>query len=67
MVAPDAELRKRAANAARVVAGLAPVHAVVVFGSHVEGPADQWSDIDIALATPRSSYTRTYGDDTVGL
>jgi predicted nucleotidyltransferase len=49
MVALDAEVRKRAAKAARVVARLAPVHAIYVFGSHVEGRADRWSDIDVAL------------------
>jgi len=29
-----------------------PVSAIVVYGSQVEGRADQWSDVDIAVFSP---------------
>ncbi|MDP2898233.1 MAG: nucleotidyltransferase domain-containing protein, partial [bacterium] len=48
MAALDAEVRRRALAAARALAREGAVLAAYVFGSHVEGRADPWSDIDIA-------------------
>ena len=44
----DARVEGRALAATRILARLGIVRAVYVFGSHVEGRADRWSDIDVA-------------------
>lgn len=44
----DVTVAGRALAAARILARLGVVRAVYVFGSHVEGTADAWSDIDVA-------------------
>jgi len=49
MVALDAGVRRRALEAAPVLARMTRVRAAYVFGSHVEGAVDEWSDIDVAL------------------
>jgi predicted nucleotidyltransferase len=49
MAALDAEVKRRALAAARILGKMAPVRAAYVFGSRVEGRADRWSDIDVAL------------------
>jgi len=48
MVALDAEIRRRALAAALSLSKQGTMRAAYVFGSYVEGRADQWSDIDIA-------------------
>jgi predicted nucleotidyltransferase len=48
MVALEADVRRRALEAARALARRGTVRAAYVFGSHAEGRADQWSDIDVA-------------------
>jgi predicted nucleotidyltransferase len=48
MAVLDAEVRRRALAAARALAREGVVRAAYVFGSHVEGRADRWSDIDVA-------------------
>jgi predicted nucleotidyltransferase len=40
---------RKAAEAAQYVGQTDPVCAAYLFGSHVEGTPDQWSDIDVAL------------------
>ena len=47
MVALDAEVGRRAQAAARTLARYGTLRAVYVFGSHAEGRADSWSDIDL--------------------
>ena len=49
MAALDAEVKRRALVAARILGRMAPVRAAYVFGSCVEGVTHQWSDIDVAL------------------
>ena len=44
----DAEIGRRALAATEILARLGVVRAAYVFGSHVEGRADAWSDIDVA-------------------
>ena len=44
----DDRVKNKALAAAEILARLSPVRAAYVFGSHVEGRADQWSDIDMA-------------------
>jgi predicted nucleotidyltransferase len=41
-------IQKRAREAVKIVARQAHVRAAYLFGSHVEGTADRFSDIDIA-------------------
>jgi len=48
MALVDAVITDRAMEAVRVIGQWGRVRAAYVFGSHVEGTADQWSDIDIA-------------------
>ena len=48
MVALNPEIERRALAAAKALRREGVVHAVYVFGSHVEGRAHKWSDIDIA-------------------
>jgi predicted nucleotidyltransferase len=45
----DAQVADRARFAAGVLARLGEVCAAYVFGSHVDGTADAWSDIDVAV------------------
>ena len=49
MAVLDAEVERRALAAAKVLAQLGTVRAVYAFGSCVEGRADRWSDIDLAI------------------
>ena len=49
MAVLDAEVRRRALEAARVLGRMAPVRAAYLFGSHVEGRHHRGSDIDVAL------------------
>lgn len=49
MAALDAEVKRRALEAARILGRMAPVRAAYLFGSCVEGIKHQWSDIDVAL------------------
>jgi len=44
-----AEIERRALAAVQIIARMATVRAAYLFGSHVEGHPDQWSDIDIAV------------------
>jgi predicted nucleotidyltransferase len=48
MVAINADLMKRARETVEALGQQGTVRAAYLFGSHVEGRADQWSDIDIA-------------------
>ncbi|HPO13923.1 MAG TPA: nucleotidyltransferase domain-containing protein [Candidatus Hydrogenedentes bacterium] len=48
MAVLDAEVRGKALAAVKTLGRLGRVRAAYVFGSHVEGRADQWSDIDVA-------------------
>jgi predicted nucleotidyltransferase len=48
MVALDVDIERRAMEAARALGRRGIVRAVYVFGSHVTGRADEWSDIDVA-------------------
>jgi len=45
----DAQVNHRAMAAVRSLDRLGVIRAAYVFGSHVEGHADQWSDIDVAV------------------
>ncbi len=49
MASLTAEVERRALAAAQILQRLTPVRAVYVFGSHVEGGVQEWSDIDVAL------------------
>jgi len=44
----DAGIGRRALAATKILARLGVVRAAYVFGSHAEGTADAWSDIDVA-------------------
>jgi len=48
MAIVDAVIEEKARAAVRVLAQRAHVRAVYLFGSQVDGTADEWSDIDIA-------------------
>ncbi len=48
MALVDAVITDRAMEAVRVIEEWGHVRAAYLFGSHVQGTADQWSDIDIA-------------------
>lgn len=48
MVALNAELTRRVLAAAMALRREGVLRAVYVFGSHVDGCADEWSDIDVA-------------------
>jgi predicted nucleotidyltransferase len=48
MVVLDDAVTRRALAAARSLAQWGDVRAVYVFGSHAEGRADRWSDLDVA-------------------
>jgi predicted nucleotidyltransferase len=45
----DTTVESRALAAVKVLSGLSVVRAAYLFGSHVEGTPDQWSDIDVAV------------------
>ncbi|MFH0809809.1 MAG: nucleotidyltransferase domain-containing protein [Pseudomonadota bacterium] len=45
----DAVIVKRSQTALAVVSRLVPVVRAYLFGSQVEGTADRWSDIDLAV------------------
>ena len=45
----DAAIEGRALAAVKVLSALGKVRAAYLFGSHVEGTPDQWSDIDVAV------------------
>lgn len=49
MVALNAEVRRRALETATSLHRRGIVRATFVFGSHSEGRADEWSDIDVAV------------------
>ncbi len=48
MVVVHAVIEERARAALRILARRARVRAAYLFGSRIEGTADQWSDIDVA-------------------
>ena len=45
----DTAIESRALEAVKVLAALGAVRAAYLFGSHVEGTPDQWSDIDVGV------------------
>ncbi len=45
----DTTIESRALAAVKVLSDLGAVRAAYLFGSHVEGTPDQWSDIDVAI------------------
>jgi predicted nucleotidyltransferase len=45
----DAAIESRALAAVKVLSSLGMVRAACLFGSHVEGTPDEWSDIDVAV------------------
>ncbi len=45
----NAAIESRALAAVKVLSCLGVVRAAYLFGSHVEGTPDQWSDIDVAV------------------
>ena len=45
----DTAIESRALAAVKVLSCLGMVRAAYLFGSHVEGMPDQWSDIDVAV------------------
>ena len=49
MAVVDAAIADRATDAVRVIARWGRVRAAYLFGSQLQGNADQWSDIDIAV------------------
>lgn len=49
MVVLDTEVKERALESIRTLAGFGTIHAAYLFGSQVEGRADHWSDIDVAV------------------
>ena len=44
----DTSVEVRALAAVKILAGLGTVRAAYLFGSHTQGTADAWSDIDVA-------------------
>lgn len=48
MAVLNAEIERRAVEATKALACRGTVIAAYVFGSHVTGRADEWSDIDVA-------------------
>jgi predicted nucleotidyltransferase len=47
--AVDTAIANRALAAVKVLSRFGAVRATYLFGSHVEGTPDQWSDIDVAV------------------
>ena len=45
----DIAVESRALAAVEILSRLSRVRAAYLFGSHVEGTPDQWSDIDVAV------------------
>ena len=45
----DTEIESQALAAVKVLSRFGAVRAAYLFGSHVEGTPDQWSDIDVAV------------------
>ena len=45
----DIAIENRALAAVNVLSGLSVVRAAYIFGSHVEGTPDQWSDVDVGV------------------
>ena len=45
----DTAIESRALAAVKALSALGVVRAAYLFGSHVEGMPDQWSDIDVAV------------------
>jgi predicted nucleotidyltransferase len=45
----DPTVESQALAAVKVLSGLSAVRAAYVFGSHVAGTPDQWSDIDVGV------------------
>lgn len=45
----NAEVKNRAMAATKTLSRFGKIHAAYIFGSHVDGGADQWSDIDVAV------------------
>lgn len=45
----DATVESRALAAVEVLSALGAVRTAYLFGSHVEGTRDRWSDIDVAV------------------
>jgi predicted nucleotidyltransferase len=45
----DATVESQAMAAVKVLSRLGEVRAAYLFGSHVEGTPDQWSDIDVTV------------------
>lgn len=45
----DTAIESRALAAVKVLSRLSAVRAAYLFGSHVEGTPDRWSDIDVAV------------------
>lgn len=49
MAALSIRVKKKAIESIRIIEQFLPVQKAYLFGSHVEGLPDQWSDIDIAI------------------
>ncbi|OHB62853.1 MAG: hypothetical protein A2Y76_03260 [Planctomycetes bacterium RBG_13_60_9] len=49
MGAVDTAIENRARAAVKVLSRFGAVRAAYLFGSHVEGAPDEWSDIDVAV------------------
>ena len=49
MVILETEVKEKTLAAIRTLSRLGTVRNAYIFGSHVEGRADEWSDIDIAV------------------
>ncbi len=49
MVVLDAGVKDKASAAVRILSRFGTVSAAYLFGSQVDGTADEWSDIDVAV------------------
>ena len=49
MAVLDVEVKRRAHAATQTLMRLGIVRAAYIFGSHADGSADRWGDIDIAV------------------
>lgn len=52
----DTAIKDRALAAVKVLSALSVVRAAYLFGSHVQGTPDQWSDIDVAVFLDRVEF-----------
>jgi predicted nucleotidyltransferase len=52
MVRSAAEVERLSQQALATLEAEVPIAAAFLFGSYVEGGADEWSDIDLAIFTP---------------